>query len=58
MRSLLRWISLAATVGVLYALGVRGFHHRHFDVFLIAVLGVAIGIAVVIFATSTGKSEE
>ena len=58
MPSLLRWISLVVAVGLLYVLGARGFHHRQFDVFLIVVLGLAIAIVAVIFATSTGKAEK
>ena len=42
MRSALRCTSLAATAAVLYGLGVRGFHHRHFDLFLAVVLGLAV----------------
>lgn len=51
MRSALRWASLAVTAVVLYGLGVRGFHHRHFDLFLAAVLALALLTVVVIVLT-------
>jgi hypothetical protein len=52
MRSALRWASLAATGAVLYGLGAAGFHHRYFDLFLAAVLGLAVLIVVVFVATA------
>jgi hypothetical protein len=52
MRSALRWISLALAAAILYALGARGFHHRHFDQFLAVVLGLAVLIVVVFVATA------
>ena len=58
MRSALRWTSLAATAAVLYGLGMRGFHHRHFDLFLAVVLGLAVLIVAVFVATAAGRSEE
>ncbi len=58
MRSALRWASIAATGVILYALGSTGFHHRHFDVFLATVLGLAVLTVVVFAATATGGARE
>lgn len=58
MRSALRWTSLAATTAVLYRLGATGFHHRHFELFLAVVLGLAVLIVGVFVATATGNSRE
>jgi hypothetical protein len=57
MRSALRSISLAATGVILYALGATGFHHRHFDVFLATVLGLAVLTVTVFVVTATGRRE-
>ena len=57
MRSALRSISLAATSIILYALGATGFHHRHFDVFLATVLGLAVLTVAVFVATATGRGD-
>ena len=55
MRSALRSISFTASAVVLYALGASGFHHRHFDLFLATVLGLAV-ITVTVFAvTAAGR---
>lgn len=56
MRSALRWASLAVTGAVLYGLGARGFHHRHFDLFLAAVLGLALLTVVVMVVTARDES--
>jgi hypothetical protein len=58
MRSALRSISLVATGALLYGLGARGFHHRHFDLFLALVLGLAALIVVVVVATSPRAPEK
>jgi hypothetical protein len=58
MRSALRATSLVAAGALLYALGARGFHHRHFDVFLALVLGLAALIVVVVVAMSTRPPEK
>ncbi|MGH7389767.1 MAG: hypothetical protein ACREM3_09960 [Candidatus Rokuibacteriota bacterium] len=55
MRSALRWASLAATGAILYGLGTTGFHHRHFDLFLATVLGLAV-LAVIVFV-ATARDE-
>jgi hypothetical protein len=57
MRWALRSISLAATGALLYGLGARGFHHRHFDLFLALVLGLAGLIVAVVVATSPREPE-
>jgi hypothetical protein len=58
MRSALRSISLLATGALLYGLGARGFHHRHFGLFLALVLGLAGLIVVVVVATSPREPEK
>jgi hypothetical protein len=58
MRSALRWASLAATAAILYPLGATGFHHRHFDLFLAAVLGLAVLTVAVFVVTATGSARE
>jgi hypothetical protein len=58
MRSALRWASLAATGAILYSLGATGFHHRHFDLFLAAVLGLAVVTVAVFVATASGSARE
>jgi hypothetical protein len=58
MRSALRWTSLALTAAVLYGLGARGVHHRHFDGFLAIVLILAMLIVGVFLATARAKAEE
>jgi hypothetical protein len=52
-----RWTSLAATGAILYGLGARGFHHRHFDLFLALVLGLAVLNVVVFLVTAPGREQ-
>jgi hypothetical protein len=58
MRSALRWASLGATGAILYALGATGFHHRHFDVLLAAVLGLTVLTVVVFVVTASDDARE
>ena len=58
MRSAVRSISLVAAGALLYGLGARGFHHRHFTLFLALVLGLAALIVVVVAATSPREPEK
>ncbi len=58
MRSALRWASLAAAGAMLYRLGATGFHHRHFDLFLATVLGLAVLTVVVFVTTATDSSRD
>jgi len=52
MRPLLRWISLAATVGVLGVLGAARTHQQNFTLFLAVVLGLSVVVLVVFVATA------
>jgi hypothetical protein len=58
MRSALRSISLVAAGALLYGLGARGFHHRHFTLFLALVLGLAALVVVVVIATAPREARK
>ncbi len=48
MRPLFRWISVAGSGALLYALGVNRLHHHNFPLFLAIVLALAV-LTVVVF---------